>query len=139
MPSELPEGLSDARQGWLEAANASDPDAYADHLAEDAVWLPPGLPAIEGRQAIHRWLAETMGSLSYDLSLDEVAVRMADGWARETGRFIAGMTDKGTGQTMDHDGAYLILWRLETDEAWRIDRYVDLTELPEDPPVEPSS
>lgn len=129
MASDLPDGLAAARQGWLAAANASDPDAYADHLAEDAVWLPPGLPALEGRQAIHRWLAETMGSLSYDLSLDEVAVRMADGWASETGRFLARMVDQATDRTMEHDGAYLILWSEARDGRWRIDRYVDLSEL----------
>lgn len=129
MASDLPDGLSAARRGWLDAANASDPEAYAEHLAKDAVWLPPGLPAIEGRQAIHRWLAETMASLSYDLTLEDVEIRLADGWASETGRFQARMTDEDAGRSMEHDGAYLILWSEDRDGRWRIDRYVDLTDL----------
>ncbi len=135
MPSTqaLPEALSAARRSWLEAANASDPGAYAEHLAEDAVWLPPGLPAIEGRHAIHRWLAETMASLSYDLTLEDVEIRLADGWASETGRFLARMTDETTGRAMEHEGGYLILWSEAPEGRWRIDRYVDLTELEETP------
>lgn len=123
----LPEGLQDAREAWQAAANASDPLAYAALLAEDAVWLPPGMAAIEGRTAIRVWLAEVMGGLSYELELADVEVRVAGTWASEQGRFTSQMTDQATGEASTHEGAYLILWRQGAKGRWRIDRYVDLS------------
>lgn len=128
MGSEAPAGLVAARQRWIKAANAADPDAYADVLHEHAVWLPPGMEAIEGREEIRAWLAGAMEGVDYELTLDEVELRPAGSWATETGQFESRMTDQATGQAMAHGGGYMILWREQEDGSWRIDRYVDRTE-----------
>lgn len=40
------------------ALNARDVDRYLGFLAEDAIWLPPSQPAVEGKAAIRKLVSE---------------------------------------------------------------------------------
>ena len=44
------------RRQWVTVINAGDVESYARMLTRDAVWIPPGQPAVEGREAIRSWL-----------------------------------------------------------------------------------
>lgn len=48
--------IRDASNQWAEAVQAGDLDRLASLYAEDAVLLPPGAPAVEGRAAIREFL-----------------------------------------------------------------------------------
>lgn len=128
MPDEAPEMLDEARAAWLAAANEADPAAYARMLTEDAVWFPPGMPAIEGRTSIRAWLSDVMDGLDYTLELDDVTLSVAGRWAVEEAAFQTTMTDRESGETGRHTGLYLALWSERPDGRWRIDRYVDRTD-----------
>lgn len=126
----LPDRLAGSRQAWIEAVNRTDLDAYADVVCDDVVWIPPGQQAVQGRAAFRDWLAPFFEAYAYTFDVDDAEVRMAGAWAVETGVFRSRMTSRATGETLEHTGSFLILWRREDDGRWRIERYVDVT--PED-------
>ncbi len=117
------------RDEWISAVNARDRDAYAALFAEDAVWLPPGLPAVHGREAIREWLGPFFATYEYDFSIADPQVRLGGDWAAERGRFTSRLRSTETGEETTHSGTYLVLWRREADGRWYIERYVDVTDL----------
>lgn len=126
----LPGRLVESRQAWIEAVNRTDLDAYADVVCEDVVWIPPGQDAVQGRVAFRDWLAPFFEAYGYAFDVEDSDVNMAGDWAVETGEFRSRMTSRESGETMEHAGRFVLLWRREDDGRWRIERYVDVT--PED-------
>ena len=48
---------------WFDYLAKGDPDGMANLYAEDALLLPPGVPAISGRAAIRMFLANEVGTM----------------------------------------------------------------------------
>jgi len=100
-----------------------DPEIYAGAFAEDAVVLPPGSAAIEGRAAIlewaRGWASTTDAEFEVDTTIDEVVV-MGD-WA-----FVR-MTIARTIRFPDRDPRSdfvktIQIQRRQADGSWRIAR-----------------
>lgn len=123
----LPDGLGESRRAWMAAVKRTDLAAYADLVCDDVVWLPPGRPAFQGRGAFRDWLAPFFEAYAYELDIEDSVVRVAGGWAVETGDFRSRMTSHATGETMEHAGSFIVLWRRDDDGRWRIERYMDVT------------
>lgn len=117
--------VADRRGEWMAAVNQGALDDYADLVTEDLVWLPPAGEPLTGRQAFRAWLEPFFARFDYLFSVEPVQVRAFDGWCAEAGRFRSVLTEKGGGAPQEHTGRYLVLWRLEPDGVWRIERYVD--------------
>ncbi len=116
------------RQHWVSVVNAGDLNGYALLLTEDAVWIPPSQPAINGREEFRKWLEPFFNKFDYELSFSEIKNREAGSWAVEQGCFTSRMSPKDGGEQMEHSGSYIVSWRQENDGIWRIERYVDTTE-----------
>ena len=126
-PGDLPNGLADSRREWIAAVDGTDLDAYADLVCEDVVWMPPGGEPVHGRDAFREWCAPFFEAYAYEFEVDDATVRAAGGRAVETGTFRSRMTSRSAGETMEHVGRFVILWRRDEDGTWRIERYADLT------------
>jgi uncharacterized protein (TIGR02246 family) len=102
-------------QDWWQAFSALDGAAMAEYFTEDAVWLPPGAPALEGRAAIVAFLtADEFLSSSYDPVTVEGRADLA--YVRGT------YTLKGTmaGQTFDDVGKYVEICKKQPDGSWLV-------------------
>lgn len=122
-------GIDDSRREWIAATNAEDPERCVAIMDTNVVWLPPGMAALQGRQAIHEWMVPFFERFRYDFSVADVRVSMAGEWAVERGTFTSNLTASDNGESASHSGQYLIVWHRETDERWYIERYVDITDL----------
>lgn len=116
---------SSRREAWIAAVNAGDADRYATLVTEDVVWIPPSGEPLHGREAFRAWLAPFVDSFSYELDLTPSASHEAGRWAWETGAFRSRMQPRKGGDPHEHGGRYFVLWRLDEDGTWRIERYVD--------------
>lgn len=121
------EAVARRRAEWVELVNGRNAEGYADLLTEDVVWLPPVGEPIEGREAFRAWLAPFFRSWEYEFTAEPTRVHPFDGWCAELGRFLSRLTPADGGETREHGGEYFILWRLDRDGTWRIERYVDVT------------
>ena len=122
--------IAQQRARWTAAVNATDLDQYAALVTEDLVWFPPGQPAISGKKAFVEWLRPFFENFEYAFSLHAPQVQLAGGWAIERGRFQSQMRSRGGGMPGQHSGMYLVVWRKDVDNAWRIERYIDTTGIP---------
>ncbi|HUF11339.1 MAG TPA: SgcJ/EcaC family oxidoreductase [Rhodothermales bacterium] len=126
MPNDR-ESIERRRQEWITAVNARDVDGYLELLTGDVVWIPPGQSAVSGKQAFASWVRPFFERFNYEFVITEPELQLAGNWAVERGAFETKMTSLNDGQTGQHAGAYLVLWRKQGDGVWRIERYVDDT------------
>lgn len=129
MMQNVPNSLKQRHREWVDVVNRRDIDAYANLLSEKAVWIPPGQPPIVGRHAFKQWLTPFFNEFRYDFSITGEQFTIAGEWALERAEFISRMTPVDGGNTMEHSGSFTVIWHLESDDRWYIDRYVDDTGL----------
>lgn len=126
---KVPESLKKQHQKWIDVVNNEDIDAYANIIAEDAVWMPPGQQPIIGREAFKQWLAPFFERYSYNFSISEEQFIVSGDWAFERAKFTSKMTQNSGGDSMTHSGTFTVLWYGGKNKNWCIDRYIDDTIL----------
>lgn len=121
------EKIDQQRLKWIEAIKTGNTEAFAELLTDDAVWLPPGSLAVVGKPAIQAWLAPLFDQFHYDFSIFDVQVRVMGDWAVEQAGFTSKLIDKASGETLQHQSRYIVLWRRGSDDLWQIERYIDIS------------
>ncbi len=102
-------------------------DEVAEIFAEDAHLMPPGMPAVVGRDAIREHIEQGMklGTWHQRISTDLVVAR--DSLAVERGSFTISFSPDSSSPSImtpfKQSGKYLIHWRLEGG-VWRIANYI---------------
>jgi uncharacterized protein (TIGR02246 family) len=103
-----------AEAALMRALESSDPTAWVDHYTEDAVFVGPWGPAVQGRAALLA-MARSMHRLSSVVITPlrtETSGRMASVYAR--GSWTSGAQGPKTAIRV------LIVWRQERDGRWRV-------------------
>ena len=95
--------------------------AYLSVVAEDAVWMPPNAPAVEGREAIAAWAHDFYSRYSLDvdsLPMDvlEVGADYATRRFRSVGRYIP----SDGSAPVPYDQKYLDVLRRAPDGSWQV-------------------
>lgn len=101
---------------------AGDADAIAAQYTEDALLLPQGSPAIQGRAAIAESYRPALAQYAMRLRTHVEEVEVAGGWAWLRGRFEHTSTSKADGTATTYRGKYLAVARRDPDGVWRFHR-----------------
>jgi uncharacterized protein (TIGR02246 family) len=118
--------IEQQRHVWLDAVNKNDIEGMKTVFSDDAVWIPSGLPALNGKNAIAEWMSPFFETYDYEFSIRDLNIKGAGDWAVEQASFTSKLSPKGEeGEGTTHDGKYIIIWRWEKDNKWRIERYLD--------------
>lgn len=107
----------------LEGVLRQDANAVAALYTENAVQMPPGQPAVEGRPAIRAALEAPGGRF-----LDRVSIwGLSPGYDGHGDRFVYDwgtywltVRQDSTAEPIPHAGKYVVLLRKELDGSWRI-------------------
>ncbi len=101
----------------VEALEASDPTAWVYHYTEDAIFVGPGAPAIEGRNALLQ-MAKAMNPLS---SVIITPIR-TEGDGKVACVYSRGSWVNGRppNQGSESKVRLVIVWRKEIDGQWRV-------------------
>jgi uncharacterized protein (TIGR02246 family) len=102
-----------------EAALASDWDALSALLTEDAVFMPPNGPAVQGRGAIQEWLESisiVMTAHTFEFTHVGGQGDVAYGRANYTETFTVG----GVAPAIEDAGKVLGILRRQPDNSWLI-------------------
>ena len=100
-----------AAPDWEVAYNDKDADRVAALYTEDALLLPPGAAAVNGRTAIREFFANDIATRWTMISVQPLTTEVAGDWAWRAGTWsIEGV-----------NGRFLEIWR-RTDDGWKIHR-----------------
>lgn len=113
------------RHEWIAAVNGRDMQRYLELLTDDIVWFPPGQSAFQGKRSFESWLRPFFKSFSYRFTVSDVVLKVAGGWAIERGAFKTEMAQLPEGESMQHAGKYMLIWRKSDNGSWCIERYID--------------
>ena len=110
--------IRSAEKALAEAFEASDPTAWVDYYTEDAIFVGPGMPAVEGRDALVD-LAPAVVISSMEIVADSTIGAGDFAATQGRGSWVSG--PKGS------DGPrvrrrFLMVWRRDADGRWRIAR-----------------
>ena len=120
--------IHQARARLEEAYNSRDIAALVTILTEDVVFLPPGAPAMVGRdnvvamhQASFRQSADRYTS-ALDHSSSEIIV--AGDWAVDRGTYVAMITPADGGEASAYDHKYIYIWARQGDGSYKLRRAI---------------
>lgn len=123
-----PAASGELRAQWVAAAERDDAAAVAAMYAEDAVFLGNDGTAYNGRAAIETALAESFKTGS-GLTVTEETTETAGDVVYATGQWRQQVATPD-GKTVDAEGRYLVVSRLQQDGTWKIVRHVSLLKPP---------
>src|SRR5690606_12980642 len=110
------------------AENASDPDAAAALLTDDAVLMVPDFPVQEGRAACLVFLRDVMGWLAGNcerrIRYDSFEIAVSGDVAFDRGTFSFTVTPRSGGRTTQTTGKYLWILRRSATGSWMVSRVI---------------
>jgi ketosteroid isomerase-like protein len=114
------ETLKNLDADWSKAAGAKDLDKTASYYSDDALILPPNMPAIHGKQGA-RAMWQGMFSVpgfGGGWKVSKVEVARSGDMAYVTGSYELSESDAG-GKPSTDKGKYLEVWKKQTDGSWK--------------------
>jgi ketosteroid isomerase-like protein len=103
------------------AAN-EDIESFLAYVADDAVMMPPGEPAVVGVQAIRAWYTAFYASFRSDMTHESLEVDAFGDIIIARGNATGTLTPKAGGAPMPFDNKYLFVLRRLDDgslQVWR--------------------
>ncbi|SMP62675.1 conserved hypothetical protein [Desulfonatronum zhilinae] len=114
------EAIDAVRMNFNAASMASDALALADLLDKDAVWAPPGQPAILGREAIKAFYVNRFADKRTVITLHPGAIQLMGDWAVLHSTFSRLDADRLNREEQTYAGNYLWILRKQQDGAWKV-------------------
>jgi uncharacterized protein (TIGR02246 family) len=105
---------------WSKAAGAKDVEKTASYYADDALVLPPNMPAIQGKaSARSMWQGMfTVPGFGGGWKVTKVEVARSGDLAYVTGSYELSESDPG-GKPSTDKGKYLEVWKKQADGNWK--------------------
>ncbi len=114
------EAIDALRGSFAAAMSAGDVDGVMVNYAEDAVSMPPFVPALRGTDAIRASYQAFLDQ--YDIVLENPAeeIFVTGDWGFSRGSYVISLTPKADGEPIQDAGKYLVTWRKQPDGSWRV-------------------
>ncbi len=102
------------------ASEGRDVERILSYWTDDAIVLPPGLPAVVGRDSIRRYVQSSLEIPGFRIAWTSTEVSLSpDGnLAYLVGRNTVTM-EAPDGRTRTTEGRAVTIWRRESDGEWR--------------------
>lgn len=109
----------------IAASRGSDVEGFASLFSEDAVFMAPNEPTLYGKAEVREWIEEYVQHFKIiALNDTERDVGIRNGWAIERWAYTVAIAPVKGGETdrIRDDGRWLIIWKRETGNTWKIYR-----------------
>jgi len=104
------------------AFNAGKAEAMAALIDPDGIWLPPGNPAIVGKDKVVAHYAVYFEGTRSQFELKPGDIRVCDGWAFLSGAFSRADTPRAGGAAREVSGHYMLVLKKQPEGTWKIAR-----------------
>jgi uncharacterized protein (TIGR02246 family) len=136
MPSALAQADAAAIRAlldrWQQAVRAKDWAGVAATFTDDAAFMPPNAPAIQGRTAIEAWMKAFPPMSDITVTPGDVDGR-AD-VAYDRGTYALTFASPAKGQPAGDKGKYVVVCRKQADGSWLIAIDIFSSDIPLPPP-----
>lgn len=95
---------------------ARDFDSLVGLYTEDAVFMPPHQPAVQGRSALRSWMAGFPNVSRFSLTIDEIDGRADLAYVR--GSYAMTLHPEGAPGPIDDRGKYIEIRKRQPDGSW---------------------
>ena len=130
------EAINRLRSDYIAAVNAEEPAKVAALFTEDGMRMESNMPAVKGRDAIQKGLAEQFAPFDVDISITSEELVIAGDWAFDRGQYMSHLMPKDPKQQMlMEQGKYIVILRRQADGSWRIAREIGNSNVPLPPPA----
>ena len=118
---------------WLRATREGDVETVLNLMTPDVVFLVPGQPALQGRDAFEKGLRGMLATHAIDSSgeIEEIVVAGHCDFAYSRTRLSVTITSKHGNLPMARTGTTLSIWRKCEDGKWRLARDANLLGAPD--------
>jgi len=124
---------------WNQQFKSKDTEGLVDHYTDDAFFAAPGVAAGEGSTAIRQAYANASTDPAFELQFasDKIDVADSGDLAYARGKFTEQYTDKKTGKVMSDSGAYITVYKKQSDGSWKAVEDFAAADPDSTKPVEP--
>jgi len=119
---------------WSASAEAKNAEKFVSFYADDAVVMLEDTPDIGGMAALRDGIGGMMKDANFALSFeaDNVVVARSGDLAFETGTYSMTMSGPDN-KPATEQGHYVVVWRKQTDGAWKVAVDAPVSDPPGDP------
>ena len=119
--SEPETAAIDALYGeWIKATATKGADGYVSFFVADGAVLPPGAPAVEGKDAIRQWIQKELDEYTLkDGRFVPGSLKVANGWAIRRFSIAGKRVPKKSGEPIQVNNKYLDVLQKQADGTWK--------------------
>ena len=115
-------------EAFIQAVRSEDWAAFVALYTEDAVFMPPNQPMVQGRAAIQTWEEAFPTITEFNLTVEEIDGRGDLAYAR--GTYSVTVKPEGVPEPIQDTGKYLEIRRKQEDGSWLITIDIWNSDLP---------
>jgi len=114
--------VKDVEGAWAKDVATKDPEKFAGYFADDGTALYPGMPVLNGKQAVKTAMTPVMADPNFSLTFQGAHAEASKGgdMVYTQGTYSATMTDPKTKKPMTDKGKYLTIYRKQADGSWKV-------------------
>jgi len=134
--SKAVDAVRAADAAWLKVYAAKDLDASVAFCDEHGSMLVPNAPIATGKKAIAKLISAGFALQDYKLAWhpDKAGVARSGELGYTSGKYKVSFKD-ASGKTNSESGKYLMVWKKQTDGAWKVLFDMNNSDLPPSLPL----
>jgi len=107
---------------YAASLNSGDLDRWVALWTDDGIQMPPGEPAVVGKQHIRTRNGAGLDRFKFDMGITNEELRVAGDWAYIRGTYKATLQPKQGGEPVLIDGKYMSILAKQPDGSWKLHR-----------------
>lgn len=105
---------------WIKATATKGADGYVSFFVADGAVLPPGAPAVEGKDAIRQWIQKELDEFTLEGGrFVPGPLNVANGWAIRRFSIAGKRVSKKGGEPVQVNNKYMDVLQKQPDGSWK--------------------
>lgn len=121
-PAATTVAVNDLLKEYAASLNSGDLDRWVALWTDDGIQMPPGEPAVVGKERIRTRNGAGLDRFKFDMGITNEELRVAGDWAYIRGTYKATLTPKQGGDPVLVDGKYMSILAKQPDGSWKFHR-----------------